>query len=263
MAGLITLVVLLFMALIVTMFKDYELAIEQNFSSRYETPGQHHILGTDQFGRDVFLRMLFGARISLLVGIATVSVSLVAGSFIGAAAGYYGGTMDNVLMRVMDVFLAIPNTLLAISIVAALGQGITNLLIALAVSQVPAFARVVRSAILTVKEQDYIEAARALGTKNSRIIWRHILPNAIGPIIVQTTLNIARTILNIASLSFVGLGISPPTPEWGSMLADAKAQMLQYPHLILIPGAAIAITVMSFNLIGDGLRDALDPRLRN
>lgn len=185
------------------------------------------------------------------------------GSLIGAAAGYYGGKVDNLLMRIMDVFLAIPSTLLAISIVAALGQGMFNLLLATAVSQIPAFARVVRSAILTVKGQDYIEAARACGTRGGRIILRHILPNAMGPIIVQATLNIARTILGISSLSFVGLGISPPTPEWGSMLSEGKTMMRYYPHLILIPGAAIALAVMSLNLIGDGLRDALDPRLKN
>ncbi|MDR3354920.1 MAG: ABC transporter permease [Synergistaceae bacterium] len=261
--GLAAVAVLFFSALIIPLFKDYDTAVEQDFSSRYQPLSAEHIFGTDQFGRDIFIRMMFGARISLLVGIATVSASLLSGSCIGAVAGYYGGRIDEVLMRIMDVFLAIPNTLLAISIVAALGQGITNLLIALAISQVPSFARVVRASILTVKEQDYIEAARALGTPSARIIARHILPNAIGPIIVQTTLNVARTILNISSLSFVGLGISPPTPEWGSMLADAKPQMLQYPHLILIPGAAIAITVMAINLVGDGLRDALDPRLRN
>jgi peptide/nickel transport system permease protein len=261
--GLVTVTILLSSALVIPLFKNYDMAIEQDFSSRYQHMSAEHIFGTDQFGRDIFLRMVFGARISLIVGLATVVTSLAAGSCIGATAGYYGGRIDEVLMRIMDVFLAIPNTLLAISIVAALGQGITNLMTALAISQIPSFARVVRASILTVKGQDYIEAARVLGASSARIILRHILPNAIGPIIVQTTLNVARTILNISSLSFVGLGISPPTPEWGSMLADAKPQMLQYPHLILIPGAAIAITVMAINLVGDGLRDALDPRLKD
>jgi peptide/nickel transport system permease protein len=263
MLGLVTVAALLCSALAIPLFTNYDMAIEQDFSSRYQSLSAKHIFGTDQFGRDIFIRMIFGARISLLVGIATVSASLLAGSCIGAVAGYYGGRVDETLMRIMDVFLAIPNTLLAISIVAALGQGITNLMTALAISQVPSFARVVRASILTVNGQDYIEACRALGTPSVRIIARHILPNAIGPIIVQNTLNVARTILNISSLSLVGLGISPPTPEWGSMLADAKPQMLQYPHLILVPGAAIAITVMAINMVGDGLRDALDPRLRN
>ena len=263
MLGLIIFLMMIFMAAYVSIFGDYEKAITMDMPNKLQTPSAAHLFGTDQFGRDILMRMMFGARISLSVGLLTMVLSLVVGSLIGAAAGYYGGKVDNLLMRIMDVFLAIPSTLLAISIVAALGQGMFNLLLATAVSQIPAFARVVRSAILTVKGQDYIEAARAYGTRGGRIILRHILPNAMGPIIVQATLNIARTILGISSLSFVGLGISPPTPEWGSMLSEGKTMMRYYPHLILIPGAAIALAVMSLNLIGDGLRDALDPRLKN
>lgn len=263
MLGLIIFLMMIFMAAYVSIFGDYEKAITMDMPNKLQTPSAAHLFGTDQFGRDILMRMMFGARISLSVGLLTMVLSLVVGSLIGAAAGYYGGKVDNLLMRIMDVFLAIPSTLLAISIVAALGQGMFNLLLATAVSQIPAFARVVRSAILTVKGQDYIEAARACGMRGGRIILRHILPNAMGPIIVQATLNIARTILGISSLSFVGLGISPPTPEWGSMLSEGKTMMRYYPHLILIPGAAIALAVMSLNLIGDGLRDALDPRLRN
>lgn len=263
MLGLIIFLMMIFMAAYVSIFGDYEKAITMDMPNKLQTPSAAHLFGTDQFGRDILMRMMFGARISLSVGLLTMVLSLVVGSLIGAAAGYYGGKVDNLLMRIMDVFLAIPSTLLAISIVAALGQGMFNLLLATAVSQIPAFARVVRSAILTVKGQDYIEAARACGMRGGRIILRHILPNAMGPIIVQATLNIARTILGISSLSFVGLGISPPTPEWGSMLSEGKTMMRYYPHLILIPGAAIALAVMSLNLIGDGLRDALDPRLKN
>ncbi len=263
MLGLIIFLIMIFMAAYVSIFGDYEKAITMDMPNKLQTPSAAHLFGTDQFGRDILMRMMFGARISLSVGLLTMVLSLVVGSLIGAAAGYYGGKVDNLLMRIMDVFLAIPSTLLAISIVAALGQGMFNLLLATAVSQIPAFARVVRSAILTVKGQDYIEAARACGMRGGRIILRHILPNAMGPIIVQATLNIARTILGISSLSFVGLGISPPTPEWGSMLSEGKTMMRYYPHLILIPGAAIALAVMSLNLIGDGLRDALDPRLKN
>lgn len=263
MLGLIIFLMMIFMAAYVSIFGDYEKAITMDMPNKLQTPSAAHLFGTDQFGRDILMRMMFGARISLSVGLLTMVISLVVGSLIGAAAGYYGGKVDNLLMRIMDVFLAIPSTLLAISIVAALGQGMFNLLLATAVSQIPAFARVVRSAILTVKGQDYIEAARACGMRGGRIILRHILPNAMGPIIVQATLNIARTILGISSLSFVGLGISPPTPEWGSMLSEGKTMMRYYPHLILIPGAAIALAVMSLNLIGDGLRDALDPRLKN
>jgi peptide/nickel transport system permease protein len=188
---------------------------------------------------------------------------LIIGAVIGASAGYYGGRIDNILMRIMDVFLAIPQMLMAISIVAALGTGMFNLLIALSIAQIPRFARIVRASILTVKGQEFIEAAKACGTRNSRIIAKHILPNAIGPIIVQATLNVASTILVISALSFVGLGIQPPTPEWGSMMADAKNQMRYYPYLVIIPGIFIGLTVMSLNLMGDGLRDALDPRLKN
>lgn len=263
MMGLIIFTFMVLMAVYISIFGDYEGAITMDMPNKLQTPSAAHPFGTDQFGRDILIRMMFGARISLSVGLLTMALSLAAGSLIGAAAGYYGGRVDNLLMRVMDVFLAIPSTLLAISIVAALGQGMFNLLLATAVSQIPAFARVVRSAILTVMGQDYIEAARACGTRGGRIILRHILPNAMGPIIVQATLNIARTILGISSLSFVGLGISPPTPEWGSMLSEGKTMMRYSPHLILIPGAAIALAVMSLNLIGDGLRDALDPRLKN
>ena len=182
---------------------------------------------------------------------------------IGAVAAYYGGRVDNALMRIMDVFLAIPQTLMAICIVAALGTGTIKMLIALSIAQVPQFARVVRSAILTVKGQEFIEAAKACGTSDARIIARHIIPNAVGPIIVQATLNVAHTIISITMLSFLGIGVQPPTPEWGSMMSDAKSQMRYYPYLVYIPGIFIGLTSLSLNLIGDGLRDALDPRLKN
>lgn len=264
MYGLVIFVVMILIAIFADVFADYELdAITQNMKERLQTPSGEHLLGTDTYGRDIFARIIFGARISLFVGIVTISMSLVGGAVIGATAGYYGGRIDNVLMRIMDVFLAIPSILLAISIVAALGPGIFNLLLAMSISQIPRFARIVRSSILTIKEQEFIEAAKACGTKDSRIIVKHILPNAIGPIIVQATLTIASTILTISSLSFVGLGIQSPIPEWGSMLSDGKGQMRYYPHLVIIPGIAIMLAVMSLNLIGDGLRDALDPRLKN
>ena len=260
MLGLIIFLMMIFMAAYVSIFGDYEKAITMDMPNKLQTPSAAHLFGTDQFGRDILMRMMFGARISLSVGLLTMVLSLVVGSLIGAAAGYYGGKVDNLLMRIMDVFLARPSTLLAISIVAALGQGMFNLLLATAVSQIPAFARVVRSAILTVKGQDYIEAARACGTRGGRIILRHILPNAMGPIIVQATLNIARTILGISSLSFVGLGISPPTPEWGLMLNEGRQQLQTAPWLMFFPGLAIFLTVVVFNLWGDSLRDVLDPR---
>lgn len=263
MLGLVIFLVMATLAVLVTLLGDYEAAIEMDVSNKLLEPSIEHIFGTDQYGRDILLRMLFGARVSLSIGVLTVLTSLMVGSVIGAVAGYYGGKTDNILMRIMDVFLAIPSTLLAISIVASLGQSMFNLLIAVAVAQVPAFARIVRSSILAIIGQDYIEASKACGTKDLRIISRHILPNALGPIIVQTTLNVARSILHISSLSYVGLGITPPTPEWGSMLSEGQALMRYYPHLILIPGIAIVLAVMSLNLVGDGLRDALDPRLKN
>lgn len=263
MLGLVIFTVMVLMSIYISIFVDYENAVTMNMPEKLLTPSLDHPFGTDHYGRDLLNRMMFGARISLSVGVATMLLSLVLGSLIGAVAGYYGGKVDDILMRIVDIFLAIPNTLLAITLVAALGQGMFNLLLATALSQVPAFARVVRSAILTVKEQDYIEAARVYGATDGRIILRYIIPNAIGPIIVQATMNVARAILAISSLSFIGLGISPPTPEWGSMLSDAKSQMRYFPHLVMIPGAAIALAVISLNLIGDGLRDALDPRLKS
>lgn len=262
--GLVLFLVLIILSLGAGLFADYEAdAITHNMQARLQPPGADHLFGTDRYGRDVFARVLFGGRISLLVGTLTILISLAGGSLIGAAAGYYGGKVDNILMRVMDVFLAIPSILLAISIVAALGNGMMNLMIALSVSSVPRFARIVRSFILTVKGQDFVEAARAYGCRNRKIILYHILPNAIGPIIVQATLSMANTILMISSLSFVGLGLPSSIPEWGSMLSEAKEFMRYDPYLIAFPGIAIVLAVMAFNLIGDGLRDALDPKLRN
>lgn len=264
MIGLIILSIMILFACCANLFADYETdAITQNVRQKLQAPSKEHIFGTDAFGRDVFARIIYGARVSLSVGIVTIIISMAGGTLIGACAGYFGGKVDNILMRIMDVFLAIPQTLMAITIVAALGGGLVNLLIALCISSIPRFSRVVRSAILPIKGQEFVEAAKACGTKSTRIILKHIIPNAIGPIIVQATLNMATTVLTIASLSFIGLGVKAPMPEWGSMLAEAKEQMRYYPYLIMIPGVAIVLSVMGLNLIGDGLRDALDPRLKN
>jgi len=262
--GLIIFLSLVLMAVFADVIADYEAeAITMNVRNRYQRPNAEHIFGTDHAGRDVFARVVHGARISLVVGVITVAFALTIGSVIGAAAGYYGGKVDNILMRIMDVFLAIPQTLMAICIVAALGKGTDKMLIALSIAQVPQFARIVRSAILTVKGQEYVEAARSFSSGDARIILRHIIPNALGPIIVQATLNIATSILNITMLSFLGIGVQSPTPEWGSMMSEAKDQLRNYPYLVTIPGIFVALTVLSLNLIGDGLRDALDPRLKN
>lgn len=262
--GLVIFLFLVFMALTADLFFDYEAqAIEQNMQLRFLGMCAEHPFGTDQLGRDMFVRVVFGTRISLTVGFVTALFGMLCGTVIGSIAGYYGGRIDNILMRIMDVFLAIPSILLAICIVAALGPGLRNLILANGISNIPRFSRIIRSSVLTIKDSEYIEAARLNGAKNRHIITRHILPNAIGTLIVQATLTMAHSILAVASLSFVGLGIMPPTPEWGSMLSTGKEYMRLYPHLVMVPGLAIAVAVMSFNLMGDGLRDALDPRLKN
>ena len=262
--GLILLFLLILLAIFAPLFADYEQdAIKQNMKNRFQFPNKDHIFGTDQYGRDVFARIIFGSRISLSMGLITVIFSLAIGTVIGSAAGYYGGKIDNAIMRIMDVFLAIPEMLMAISIVAALGSGMANLLIAMVISNVPKFSRIVRSSILSIVNQEFVDAAKACGATDRRIILRHIIPNAIGPIIVQATLSIAQIIINISSLSFLGLGVKPPAPEWGTMLAEGKTQMMYYPYLVIIPGLAIVITVTALNLVGDGLRDALDPKLKN
>ena len=264
MFGLILLAIMLLIAIFADLLVDYQSdVVEQHMSERLQGISSEHWLGTDQYGRDIFSRIIYGTRISLFIGLASVCISVTAGTIIGAIAGYYGGKVDNILMRIMDMFLAIPQMLMAIAIVAALGSGITNLLIALSISATPGFSRIVRSSIMSIKEQDFVEAAVAYGATDRHIILKHIIPNAIGPIIVQATLDIATAILTIASLSFIGLGIQSPTPEWGTILSEGKAQMRDFPHLIVSPGIAIILAVMALNLIGDGLRDELDPRMKN
>ncbi|MCJ7855201.1 ABC transporter permease [Lachnospiraceae bacterium NSJ-143] len=264
MIGLVLFTIMLIVAITAPLYIDYDKdVITQTISMRYQGPSLAHPFGTDHFGRDIMSRVLWGARISMFVGVGVVAISLFIGSILGASAGYFGGVYDNVIMRIMDIVLAIPGTMLAITIVAALGGGIANLLLALGIEQVPKMTRIVRSSVLTLKRQDYIEAAKACGTGNVRIIFKHILPNAIGPILVQATLTVARTIISIAGLSFIGLGVLPPAPEWGAMISEAKTQLMNYPYLVYAPGIAIVLTVTSLTLIGDGLRDALDPKLKN
>ena len=200
---------------------------------------------------------------SLLVGFVSVGIAVIIGGVLGAIAGYYGRRVDNLIMRFMDVLLAVPQTLLAIAIVAALGTGLMNLMIAVGISSVPTYARIVRASVLTIREEEYIEAARASGTSNTKIIIKHILPNCVAPVIVQVTLGIAGAILTAAGMSFIGLGIQPPNPEWGNMLSSGRDYIRGYAYMTMFPGLAIVITVLSLNLLGDGLRDALDPKLRN
>ena len=264
MAGLVILVLLVLTALCYPLFLDYaQDVVGQNIRERLQTPNLVHPFGTDQYGRDVLARVIWGTRISLSASLVIITVATVFGALFGALAAYYGGKVDNLIMRMMDVFYALPFNLMAICIVASLGNGIFNLGLACVIWVIPSFTRVFRSAILPIRNQEYIEAARACNTTDWRILTKHILPNALGPIIVQATLNLAITILAIAGLSFIGLGIQSPTPEWGAMLSEGREQMRNYPYLVIFPGLAIMVSAMSLNLIGDGLRDALDPKLKN
>ena len=226
-------------------------------------PSADHLFGVDQQGRDVFSRVVYGARYSLLIGVVSVAVGLSVGLLIGAIAGFFSGWVDSVLMRLMDIMLAVPGLLLAIGIVAALGPGLTQIMIAVGATQVPIFARLLRGSILAVRESDYVLAARAVGVRGRSVLGAHILPNSISPVIVQGTLALATAIIDVAGLGFLGLGPQDPsTPEWGTMLTDTTRYLQTAPHLALIPGAAIVVSVLGFNLIGDGLREALDPRFR-
>jgi len=219
--------------------------------------------GRDEFGRSVFYRVVWGARYSLFIGISTVAMATLFGGILGAISGYYGGKLDNIVMRVMDVLLAIPYILFAIAIVAALGANMTNLLIAMTIPRIPSMARVVRAAVMSVKGSEFIEAARVAGASDFRIIVKYILPNAASSIIVQATLSVAQCIIGIAGLSYLGLGVQPPTPEWGSMLTSAKSFIRDAWHITVLPGLAITVSVLALNVFGDGLRDALDPKQKN
>ena len=262
-AGLFFLIFLILMAVFADVLFDYDTqCINQNIPERLQWPSAQHWFGTDEYGRDLLIRIVFGSRISLSIGFIAVLFGLIVGGVLGAVAGFFGGKIDNIIMRLCDVFLAVPMMLMAIVIVAALGASIVNLVIALSISSVPTFARIVRSAVLTVRDMDYVEAARAIGVKTPRILARYILPNCMGPIIVQTTLRVAATISNTAALSFLGLGVKAPQPEWGALLSSGREFIRDSGYLACIPGICIMLTILALNLLGDGLRDALDPRLK-
>lgn len=262
-AGLVFLIFLILMAIFADALFDYNTqCINQNIPERLQWPSAQHWFGTDEYGRDLLIRIVFGSRISLSIGFIAVLFGLIVGGVLGAVAGFFGGKIDNIIMRLCDVFLAVPMMLMAIVIVAALGASIVNLVIALSISSVPTFARIVRSAVLTVRDMDYVEAARAIGVKTPRILARYILPNCMGPIIVQTTLRVAATISNTAALSFLGLGVKAPQPEWGALLSSGREFIRDSGYLACIPGICIMLTILALNLLGDGLRDALDPRLK-
>ena len=261
MLGLALMSAILLLAVFADVIADYDTkVVGMNMAERLQTPSAKHWFGTDGYGRDVFARIIHGSRLSLSLSILSMLIAVAIGSMIGAISGYFGGRVDDVLMRLMDMLLAIPPMLMSISIVAALGRSMANLMLALALAYMPVFARVIRSSILSVKDQEFVEAARACGTSDARIILRHIIPNAVGPIIVQATLAMGSSILTISSLSFMGMGIQPPQPEWGTMLYEGRDLIRTSPYLVIFPGAAIAVSVLSLNLLGDGLRDALDPK---
>ncbi len=261
-AGLITLFLFILAAVGANQLAPYSYS-EQNLDRTFLSPGKGHLLGTDNLGRDLLSRIIYGARISLVIGFSSIAISLVAGGILGCLAGFYGGVADTVIMRVMDMMLAVPSVLLAIVIAAVLGTGVFNLILAIGIASIPSYSRIVRATFLSIRDQEYVEAARLSGCSDFRLIVRHILPNIMAPVIVQTTLSLGLAILNASSLSFLGLGVQAPMPEWGSMLAASRSDMRNYPYLVIFPGCAIVLVVLALNMVGDGLRDALDPRMKS
>ena len=263
MFGLVFMVGLVLMAIFADFLYDYDTqVIAQNIQDRLIHPCMAHPFGTDEFGRDLLARIVHGSRMSLVVSFTSVAISLAVGGVLGTISGYFGGMIDDIIMRITDILLAIPMTLFAIVIVAALGPNTQNLALALAASSIPIFARLVRGSVITVRDVEYVEAARAIGANHFTIITKHILPNCMAPIIVQVTLRIATAIYNTAALSFLGMGVQAPAPEWGGLLAAGRSLIRDHSYLSVIPGLAIMLTVLALNLLGDGLRDALDPRLK-
>ncbi|ABB15791.1 nickel transporter permease [Carboxydothermus hydrogenoformans] len=260
--GLIIVLLLLFAAIFAPVLAPYDPIKDGSLQNRLKPPSSEHLLGTDKLGRDILSRIIFGARISVEIGVISVGLALIVGTLMGLIAGYYGGLLDSFLMRIVDIILAFPSILLAIAITSVLGPSLNNAMIAVGIVMVPSFARVVRSTVLSLKEMEFVEAARAIGATDFTILFRHILPNSMAPIIVQGTMNIGTAILDAAGLSFLGLGAQPPTPEWGAMLVDARELLVKAPWVAFFPGLAIMLNVLGFNLLGDGLRDALDPRLK-
>jgi peptide/nickel transport system permease protein len=261
MFGLFIVVLLIFFAITADVIAPYTY-YEQDLIASFQPPSKDHIFGTDEFGRDILSRIIHGSRISLQVGLIAVGISVIFGGFFGAVAGYYGGRIDNLIMRGMDILLSIPSILLAIAIAASLGPGLYNMMVAVGISTTPQYARIIRGSVLSLRGQEFVEAAKAVGSSDTRIIMKHILPNCLAPIIVQSTLGVASAILTAAGLSFIGLGIQPPTPEWGAMLSGGREYIRDYAYMTIFPGLAIMITILALNFLGDGLRDVLDPKLK-
>lgn len=260
--GLFVIILLVVIAIIGPYITPYD-PYENNLPDARQGPSSAHWFGTDELGRDIFSRVIVGTRISLFVGCAAVAFSLIIGTIFGSIAGYFGGKADAIIMRLMDIMLSIPSILLAITLMAALGKGLDKAIIAIGVVSIPEYARIVRSSILSTKENDYVAAAKVIGNSNGRIIFHHILPNIVSSIVVRATLGISTAILDTAALGFLGLGVAPPTAEWGDMLGRARGYVLPYPYMLIFPGLAITLAVLAFNLFGDGLRDALDPKSRS
>jgi peptide/nickel transport system permease protein len=265
-AGLCVTLCFFTVALLAPVLSPYD-PLAQNLDERLQAPSRAHLLGTDDFGRDILSRVIFGARLSLTVGFISIGIAVAGGLVLGLLAGFYttgrwGRLIDHAIMRSSDIMLAFPTVLLAIAIVSAFGPGLRNAMLAIAIIYLPRFVRLVRASILVEKEQAYIEAGQALGMSHRRLLFRHLLPNVMSPVIVQATLGLAEAIIEAAALSFLGLGATPPTPEWGAMLSEGRSYLRLAPWVTFFPGMAIFLVVVSFNLLGDGLRDALDPRLR-
>lgn len=262
MLGLAIILVIVLSAAFADVLVDYNVAITIDVVNARQLPSSEHILGTDELGRDLLARIIHGSRTSLLVSVVAVTFSLLVGGIAGAVAGYYGGMIETVIMRLSDILQAIPNLLLAITILSAFGQSMTVLIIAVGISNIPAYARIIRASTLTIKGQEYIEDARAVGASDVHIILNHVISNCMAPIIVQATLSMANAILNTSSMCFLGLGVKAPTPEWGAIMSGGRAYLRDAWHITLFPGITIMITVLALNLMGDGLRDALDPKLK-
>lgn len=263
--GLTMLSIIIILTILSGFIFDYETQIiNQDIPNKLQAPSAQHWFGTDSFGRDIFARVLYGGRVSLTIAFIVTLFSIFSGCTLGAIAGYYGGTrIDDFIMRSLDVLGSIPPFLMAVAVVSSLGPGVKNLIIAMCITSLGRLSRIVRSSVMAVKEREFIEAARAYGSSDKRIILKYVIPNVLAPIIVQVTMGLGGTILSVAGLSFLGLGVMPPKPEWGEILSEGKKYIRYSPYLVLFPGLAIMLTVVSLNFIGDGLRDALDPKLKN
>lgn len=260
--GLVIIILLFFTTIFADVIAPYHYAT-QDLSKSFDPPTFEHLLGTDRFGRDILSRLIYGSRLSLLMGVGSVAIAAIGGILVGSIAGYYGGNIDMVIMRFLDIFQAVPSLLLAIVLTASFGTGVRNAIFSIGISTMPSYARLIRSAILQVRDKEFIEAEKAINASDFRILFKHVVPNAISPLIVAITMNIGNSILYCAMLSFIGLGAQPPLAEWGAMISDSRDFLRRMPMLMIYPGACMMISVLAFNLLGDGLRDALDPRLKN